>query len=88
MSLIVWRFDRPSSPRVSSYHNSAAPTCHEVLVVLVDERRRSVYPGVLNDEISAAELIAAVSTRYRIRDLTIAEPEIEAIVRRLYEEGL
>jgi ABC-2 type transport system ATP-binding protein len=40
------------------------------------------------DEITAAELIAAVSARYRIRDLTIEEPEIEGIVRRIYEEGL
>lgn len=39
-------------------------------------------------EISAAVLIAAVSARYRIRDLTIEEPEIESIIRRLYEEGL
>jgi ABC-2 type transport system ATP-binding protein len=40
------------------------------------------------EEITAAALIAAVSARYRIRDLTIEEPEIEGIVRRLYEEGL
>jgi ABC-2 type transport system ATP-binding protein len=40
------------------------------------------------EEITAAALIAAVSTRYRIRDLTIEEPEIEGIVRRIYEEGL
>jgi ABC-2 type transport system ATP-binding protein len=40
------------------------------------------------DDTTAAELIAAVSARYRIRDLTIEEPEIESIVRRLYEEGL
>jgi ABC-2 type transport system ATP-binding protein len=40
------------------------------------------------EETTAAELIAAVSARYRIRDLTIEEPEIEGIVRRLYEEGL
>jgi ABC-type uncharacterized transport system ATPase subunit len=33
-------------------------------------------------------LIAAVSARYRIRDLTIKEPEVEAIVCRIYEEGL
>ncbi len=39
-------------------------------------------------EVTAAELIAAVSARYRIRDLTIEEPEIEDIVRRIYEEGL
>jgi ABC-2 type transport system ATP-binding protein len=40
------------------------------------------------DETTAAELIAAISARYRIRDLTIEEPEIESIVRRIYEEGL
>jgi ABC-2 type transport system ATP-binding protein len=39
-------------------------------------------------ETTAAELIAAVAARYRLRDLTIEEPEIEAIVRRIYEEGL
>jgi hypothetical protein len=32
--------------------------------------------------------IVAVSVRCRIRDLTIEEPEIEGIVRRIYEEGL
>lgn len=40
------------------------------------------------DETTASDLIAAVSSRYQIRDLTIEEPEIEAIVRRIYEEGL
>ena len=39
-------------------------------------------------EVTAAELIAAVSARYRIRDLTIEEPEIEDIVRRIYQEGI
>jgi ABC-2 type transport system ATP-binding protein len=39
-------------------------------------------------ETSAAELIAAVAARYRIEDLTIEEPAIEAIIRRIYEEGL
>ncbi len=39
-------------------------------------------------EVSAAELIAAVAARYRVRDLTIEEPEIEEIVRRIYEGGL
>jgi ABC-2 type transport system ATP-binding protein len=39
-------------------------------------------------ETSAADLIAAVAARYRIEDLTIEEPAIEAIIRRIYEEGL
>jgi len=37
---------------------------------------------------TAADLIAAVASRYRLQDLTIEEPEIEEIVRRIYEEGL
>jgi ABC-2 type transport system ATP-binding protein len=40
------------------------------------------------DETTAAELIAAVSARYRIRDLTIEQPEIKSIVRHIYEKGL
>jgi ABC-2 type transport system ATP-binding protein len=39
-------------------------------------------------DVTAAELIAVVSARYRIRDLTIEEPEVEDIVRRIYREGL
>ena len=37
---------------------------------------------------TAAELIADVAQRYPLRDLTIEEPDIEVIVRRIYEEGL
>lgn len=40
------------------------------------------------DEISASQLIAAVTARYRISDLTLEEPEIEGIVRRIYQEGI
>jgi ABC-2 type transport system ATP-binding protein len=39
------------------------------------------------DETTAADLIAAVTARYRIRDLTVEEPAIESIIRRIYEEG-
>jgi ABC-2 type transport system ATP-binding protein len=37
---------------------------------------------------SAAQLIAEVAGRYRLQDLTIEEPAIEDIVRRIYEQGL
>jgi ABC-2 type transport system ATP-binding protein len=39
-------------------------------------------------ETTAAELIAEVAARYPLHDLTIEEPDIETIVRRIYEEGL
>jgi ABC-2 type transport system ATP-binding protein len=38
-------------------------------------------------ETTAAELIAEVAARYPLHDLTIEEPDIESIVRRIYEEG-
>jgi ABC-2 type transport system ATP-binding protein len=36
---------------------------------------------------TAADLIADVAARYRIRDLTVEEPEIEGVVREIYEQG-
>jgi ABC-2 type transport system ATP-binding protein len=39
-------------------------------------------------DISAASLIAAVAARYPIQDVTIEEPTIESIIRRIYEEGI
>jgi ABC-2 type transport system ATP-binding protein len=38
--------------------------------------------------ITASELIGRLSSRYRIRDLAVREPEIEETVRRIYEERL
>lgn len=38
--------------------------------------------------ITASELIGRLSQRYRLRDLSVREPEIEATVRRIYEERL
>jgi len=38
--------------------------------------------------ITASELIGRLSARYRIRDLQVREPEIEEIVRRIYEGRL
>jgi len=37
---------------------------------------------------NAADLIASVAGRYRIRDISIDEPEIESIIRHIYEEGV
>jgi ABC-2 type transport system ATP-binding protein len=39
------------------------------------------------DEVSASELTAAVAARARLVDLSIEEPDIEEIVRRIYTEG-
>ncbi len=55
--------------------------------VVERDGRRAVYQfeqGVL----TASELIGRLSARYRIRDLSVREPDIEATVRRIYEERL
>lgn len=38
--------------------------------------------------ITASELIGRLSAHFRLRDLSVREPEIEATVRRIYEERL
>jgi ABC-2 type transport system ATP-binding protein len=38
--------------------------------------------------VTASDLIGRLSARYRLRDLSVREPEIEATVRRIYEERL
>jgi ABC-2 type transport system ATP-binding protein len=38
--------------------------------------------------VSASDLIGRISQRYRIRDLSVREPEIEATIRRIYQERL
>ncbi|MEZ4862580.1 MAG: ATP-binding cassette domain-containing protein [Caldilineaceae bacterium] len=40
------------------------------------------------NQLSASELIGRLSARYRIQDLSVREPEIEATIRRIYEERL
>jgi ABC-2 type transport system ATP-binding protein len=40
------------------------------------------------DEITASQLINRLASKFRIRDLSVREPEIETTIRRIYEEGL
>lgn len=39
-------------------------------------------------DVTASELIRRLSTRYRLQDLSVREPEIEGTIRRIYEERL
>ena len=57
----------------------------------VDLTRRDgnrIWLAFDRDTISASEVIAQLTARYEIQDLTISEPEIEEIVRRIYEMGV
>ncbi|MBT3239404.1 MAG: ATP-binding cassette domain-containing protein [Chloroflexi bacterium] len=40
------------------------------------------------DSIAASDLIGRLSSKYRIRDLEVKEPEIEETIRRIYEQQL
>jgi ABC-2 type transport system ATP-binding protein len=48
---------------------------------------RTTYQFYRGD-ISASELIGNLTARYRIRDLSVREPDIETTIRRIYEERL
>lgn len=61
----------------------------EVEGVLVSERagRRITYQFD-RTAFTASELIGRLSQRFRISDLSVREPDIEATIRRIYEERL
>lgn len=40
------------------------------------------------EEMTASQLINRLSSKFRIQDLSVREPEIEATIRRIYEQGL
>jgi ABC-2 type transport system ATP-binding protein len=55
--------------------------------VVEQEGNRAVF-AFERDKVTASELIRRISDLYRIRDLSVKEPEIENTVRRIYEEQL
>ncbi|MFV9510606.1 ABC transporter ATP-binding protein [Tepidibacillus sp. LV47] len=55
---------------------------------LIKEEGKRKWIQFDREKISASELIHQLSNRYEIRDLTIEEPEIEDIIRQIYEQGL
>ena len=68
-----------------------AQTYPDIQLEGVDLTRREgnrIWLAFDRDTISASEVIARLTERYEIQDLTISEPEIEEIVRRIYELGV
>lgn len=55
--------------------------------VLEHEGLRATY-AFERKSVSASALIGRISTTYRIQDLSVREPEIEATIRRIYQERL
>jgi ABC-2 type transport system ATP-binding protein len=69
---------------------SGQPTIHDlpqgVRSLRVEEPR--IWLGFSREAIPAHELVAWLGARYSLRDVTFQEPEIEDVIRRIYEEGL
>jgi ABC-2 type transport system ATP-binding protein len=57
-------------------------------VGLVSVEFPEVVLSFRRDAIPAHELVAWLGARYRLRDITFQEPEIEDVIRRIYEQGL
>ncbi len=63
--------------------------CLEVPGARLERREGSrLWFSFRRDDIRAPELIARITSRYRIRDLMLEESDIEQVVRRIYQEGL
>lgn len=63
----------------------------DVSIAGVDPPQRTGRQAIFTFErssTSASELIGQLSSRFRIQDLTVNEPDIEDTVRRIYEERL
>ncbi|GHO42707.1 ABC transporter ATP-binding protein [Ktedonospora formicarum] len=69
----------------------AGEVCLQGLPVGVRQIRAEgprVWLGFARDALPAHELVAWLGGRYRLRDVTFQEPEIEDVIRRIYEENL
>ena len=54
---------------------------------LIRREENRIWLAFDRDTLPASEVIARLAARYEIQDLTISEPEIEEIVRRIYKFG-
>ena len=57
-------------------------------VKLTRREENRVWLAFDRDKLPASQVIAQLAARYEIQDLTISEPEIEEIVRRIYKFGM
>jgi len=64
------------------------PSVHVTGAALVSQEGQRYIFAFDREAVTASELIQQLSEKYRIRDLSVQEPEIENTVRRIYEEKL
>jgi ABC-2 type transport system ATP-binding protein len=58
------------------------------IVPMEEDSPGKVSLSFSHQAMSAADIISAMLRHYRIRDLTIADPKIETIVKEIYERGV
>ena len=86
MALVTdFRRDMPSLADAAAWKSRAADLPLLLIAGMVEQRANPPLPTLMNTSGDPLELVTA---HYRIRDLTIEQPEIESIVRHIYEEGL
>ena len=59
-----------------------------ISVELADQQSNKKWLRFNKDEVQVSDLIAELTSKYGILDLTIKEPEIESIIREIYEGGI
>lgn len=55
---------------------------------VAQRKGRRVTYSFAREQMTASQLISRISSRYRIADLAVREPDVEATIRRIYEERL
>ena len=65
-------------------HYNNIQIAHVETEILNEMKMRFIFK---RDEVQISELISNLTSNYEISDMTIEEPEIEAIVREIYEGG-
>jgi ABC-2 type transport system ATP-binding protein len=86
LARIKERFGRQRVLIVDLEEETRASLSVEGAEVIREEGRRK-WIRFNRQEISASQLINRVSEKYEIKDLTLEEPEIDAMIRQLYAEG-
>lgn len=57
-------------------------------VRLVEQQGNRITFEFDRESVRADELIVALAARYELKDVTVAEPELETIIRQIYQKGL
>jgi ABC-2 type transport system ATP-binding protein len=57
-------------------------------VEVIKEEGNRKWLRFSRDVVTASQLINQISQKYEIKDLTIKDPEIEVMIRQIYERGI